>query len=305
MKNLLFSLLFILAGNMAAGQSWYNLRNGADGLNALGVIFTTCTDDTGNVYAAGNFPENPDSANSKICVARWSAIRLRWERLGEGAAGINVERTIETMCVDKAGNVYAAGGFRDGPFSFSGYFYVARWDGHSWAKLGTGDSALKANRHISSLATDDSGNIYAAGYFLNIYGFCYVAKWSVVTLTWSELGHLSANEIIQSIVVDDSFNVYATGTFTDWQHHPYVAKYSPVTDTWISLGSGFAVPHKFIYKTLLALDTFNHLYVAIDGTDSASFDDSSWIYKWVGTNMVSLGGHAGFKGNTFSVKNDD
>jgi hypothetical protein len=59
-------------------------------------------------------------------------------------------------------------------------------DGQKWVELGIGDKKLIANGGILSLATDDKGNVYAAGQFRNSQGYRYGAKWN--GNSWSELG---------------------------------------------------------------------------------------------------------------------
>jgi len=125
---------------------------------------------------------------------------------------------------DGAGNVYAAGFFRDG----SSYHYVAKWNGTSWAELGTGSAALNANGPINSIATDGAGNVYAVGYFTDGNVKSYVAKWNGTG--WQELGTgtttLNANSDIRSVVIDGVGNLYAAGEFTDGNNKPYIAEWT-------------------------------------------------------------------------------
>ena len=108
--------------------------------------------------------------------------------------------------MDGSGNVYAAGAFTND----SGYSYVAKWDGVNWNELGIGNSSLKANNVIASIALDGLGNVYAAGDFSNVNGYRYVAKWDGIS--WSELTILkNGNPIYNSITVDGFNNIYATG----------------------------------------------------------------------------------------------
>ena len=66
------------------------------------------------------------------------------------------------------------------------FLFQTKVNAQSWSKLGAGANALKANNYIFSIATDNSGNIYAAGTFTNAAGKYYVAKWNGTN--WSKLG---------------------------------------------------------------------------------------------------------------------
>jgi hypothetical protein len=88
-----------------------------------------------------------------------------------------------------------------------------------WTKLGTSGF----NNTIYTLATDASGNVYAAGNFTNAGGYHYVAQWNGTA--WSELGSLNANGYINSIAIDATGNVYATGEFHDFDGYNYMAKW--------------------------------------------------------------------------------
>src|SRR6185295_12685799 len=58
----------------------------------------------------------------------------------------------------------------------------------SWSQLGVVNGVV-ADSYISSVCSDASGNIYAAGQFTNSSGKKYVAKYN--GSSWSELGGLN------------------------------------------------------------------------------------------------------------------
>ncbi len=222
------------------GTSWSELGTGSNALNANGNIFTIALDTLGNVYAAGAFTNSA----AKCYVAKWSG--TAWSELGSGSNALNANQYIHALCFDKAGNLYAGGVFSDTTNPMLGHKYVAKWNGTTWSKLGTGNNALHANNSILALTTNKQGNIYAAGVFtdssISTNGHRFVAKWDGTT--WNELGvginSLNANGNILSVSVDNKGNVYSAGSFADsviaQNGHCYVAKWDGTN--WKEMGGG-------------------------------------------------------------------
>jgi hypothetical protein len=128
-----------------------------------------------------------------------------------------------------------------------------------WSKVGD----LNANNMIWSLVTDESGNLYAAGYFTNAGGFNYVAKWNGTS--WSDLGNLKANSGIFALAVDAENNVYATGQFTNGitpdGGQAYVARWNGTA--WSDIGGGGG--------TFLSSDAVGNIYKGME-----KWNGSSW-----------------------------
>jgi hypothetical protein len=194
------------------GSNWAELGTGTNALNANGLIYTIAIDNAGNVYAAGVF----SNSNGLFYIAKWNG--TNWTQMGTGfyVAPNNVGFYTITLVTDSWGNVFAAGPF----ISPDGYDYVAKWNGSSWAEVGTGSNAMNANGRIISVAIDkNSGNMYAGGLFGDLTsGYKYVAMWDGTS--WSQLGTGLANAlgvVVGSILVavDCPGNVYATGIFLD------------------------------------------------------------------------------------------
>ncbi len=208
-----------------------------------------------------------------------------WTEVGTGTNALKATGSVASLLIDVSGNIYAAGGFIDGNLNT----YVAKWNGTSWSELGTGSNALINSgsfNTIESIAADNSGNIYAAGEFININGKQYVAKWNGTN--WTELGFgtnaLNANANIYSILVDHIGNVYAAGDFTNSGNSRYVAKWDGTS--WSELGTGANAlnANATIYK--IALDASGNIYAGGYFTDG---NGKEYIAKWDGTNWTELG----------------
>jgi len=266
------------------GTNWNEIGTGSNGLNANNWIYTLALDDTGNVYAAGAFTIIYNSDTTKY-VAKWNG--TSWTEVGTDTNSLNANEFIESVILDKAGNIYAAGGFTD---TSTNTYYVAKWNGKTWSQLGTGSHALNANGIIYSLATDKSGNIYAAGRFsdsvINYTGHPYVAQWN--GSKWSELGTgvnaLSPNGYIKTILTDSLGNVYAAGSFTNAAGYYYVAKWNGTN--WSELGTIGNTLNANLEIITMTMDHSGNIYAAGSFTDGNGYP---YVAKWNGTSWSELG----------------
>jgi len=251
------------------GSSWSEL-GGLNGLSANLSIPSVCSDASGNIYAAGDFTNS--SGNTYVAKYNGSA----WSELG-GLNGLAANDAIFTVCSDASGNIYAAGWFTNGPNEFSGNRYVAKYNGSSWSELG-GLNGLAPNGEIRTICSDTSGNIYAAGSFINSSHKHYVAKYN--GSSWSELGGLNglaANSSINSVCSDPSGNIYAGGNFSNSSGKMYVAKYNG--SSWHKL-NGLAV-----YGTINSVcsDAYGNIYAAGWFTNSSGYN---YVAQWTACNVV-------------------
>ena len=153
---------------------------------------------------------------------------------------------------------------------------------------------------IYEMTLDDSGNVYATGYFTNADAEYYVLRYTKSTKKWDELGSLvtggiplKANGIINRLTTDHLGNVYASGNFTNSFGQTYIAKWDKVSNTWSNLGNQAAGSN-------ILVDKFNNIYVdAYDTTNKgeyiAKWDGSTWsqfgtvLLDSLWTSMVSFG----------------
>ncbi len=270
MKKTVTFFTFIFCTAIAQAQSWSEL-GGTNGAWGNGNINTMFVDAQGALNIAGDF---------NASGARYVGIFNDTVFTALGHTNLlSVGNTINSICADKYGNVYAAGFFVNS--NTNGY--VAKWDKakDSLSELG-GINSLAANGRITSICSDTAGNIYAAGYFTNASGKFYVAKWDGIN--WSEVGGLnalSANNYISSITFDKGGNLYAAGSFTNSSGKKYVAKWNGTAWSEVTgLNANSVINCIFCDKT-------NAIYAAGYFTNSSG---SQYVAKWNGSNWSEVGG---------------
>jgi hypothetical protein len=237
------------------GNSWSDIGSPLTGPGPS--IFKHVTDYSGNLYASGvdNF--------SKPYVAKWNSSG-GWMILGN-FAGLTSYGGISAICSDKAGNIYATGGFTNS----AGNYYVARWDGNGWAEVG-GLNGLAPNGFIYTIHCDANDNLLAGGSFTNSNGNFYVAKWNGVN--WSQEAELAtvfqnADTGIINLCNDDAGNLYiGGGLFSKISLQPVVCRWDGIS--LVLLYGGPASHTSFLS---LCTDTAGNLYAA--GTDKHGYQN--------------------------------
>jgi hypothetical protein len=195
--------------------SWVELGGANSLASVLGQstqqIFTICSDNSGNIYAAGNlYATSGGSRIAKFNGSSWSLLN------------ISFNGDIQSIKTDSQGNLYVAGNFTNS----NGNRLVVKYDGTTWAELG-GNNSLKANSQITTIFVDKKGGVYAGGVFTNGSSNKYIAYFD--GNNWSELGgnnSLAANGNINVIKSDTSGNILVAGTFKNSNGNFYVAKYT-------------------------------------------------------------------------------
>lgn len=258
---------------LSSTDKWRGLYASSFLLQVNNSIYTIATDINENVYVAGLFTEGTDYIIAQYKKADDTIVIL-------GSKPFN--GYIRTMITDAAGNLYAAGAFKNN----QNQYYVAKWDGNSFSELGTGANALNPNGEIKCLAVDNNGNVYAAGFFSSAPNKYNVVKWDGTS--WSEVGVLNANNYINDIVVDAAGNLYAAGGFTAPGGIARIAKWDGAN--WTSPGNpGF---NDYVFD--LEVDNHNNLYAAGAFKNA---DNKHFVAKWDGSTWSEVGGNNSLAAN--------
>jgi hypothetical protein len=198
----------ISANNIAKwdGTSWSALGSGVTNGAYEAYVHVCAVDSSGNLYVGGKF-------NTAGSVAAWNLARWdgsAWSAVGNHAKGFY---WVMALAPDNKGNLYVGGEFDSaGPLPANN---IAKWDGNTWSALGNG-VRIKETREecyaIITLAFDDSGQLYAGGWFDTAGSVVAhnVAKWD--GKEWSGLGN-GLDDNVCNLVFDRTGGLYASGWF--------------------------------------------------------------------------------------------
>ncbi len=261
------------------GLRWSKLGTGINALNAHGVINSICVDDSGNVYAAGNFRNSV----GQCYVAKWNG--TNWRELN----GLYGNGFIYSLCVDDSFNVYAAGNFSD----MMGSVYVAKYSPitQTWSELGMGvdSGTTKAFIGFKSIVVDSLHNIYAAVNFIHTPSgitFGNVFKWN--GLNWRQVGSLNANSYISAVCLSDNKFLYAAGEFTDTFGKRNVAQCDNRTNEWSEL-TGTSPLNANSGVNAICVDRNFNVYAGGAFTDSISHSHNFCYVAEFGTPPLGIG----------------
>src|SRR5262249_34084660 len=161
-------------------------------------------------------------------------------------AGVGLDGQVSALALDNTGNLYAGGFFTtaDGV----AVNHIARWNGTSWAALGSG-----VNSTVRALALDGAGNLYAGGAVTTADGpapssieICTVSRRDALR---SSFGGVGLDRDVSALALDGAGNLYAGGVFTTAGGvvANNIARWNGTS--WAALGSGMDS-----YVSALALD---------------------------------------------------
>src|SRR5262245_36393918 len=232
-------------------------------------------------------------------VAKWDG--SSWSPLGSGLDDFVVDAL--TVFDDGDGPaLYAGGDFTQA--SGVAAKDIAKWDGSSWAALGSGFNF----RVLALRVFDDGGGaaLYAGGEFTTAGGASAgkIAKWD--GSSWSTLGTgmgLSNTSVSALVVFDDGGGpaLYAGGLFSSAGGGAAnnVARWDG--SSWSALGSGTNAR----VNALAVLDDGGGraLYAGGDFTSAGGLP-ASCIAKWDGSSWSALGGGTNFRVNALAVLDD-
>lgn len=273
---------FISAGGSAAnciarwdGNNWSNAVPGTGSTDFIEALAT----DGSNLYAAGRFLFIGTTAASHI--AKWNG--SGWSALG---AGISAPSDYphyggQVLALATSGNdIYVGGDFTSAGGIAAGS--VAKWNGSSWASLGSG-----VDNTVNALAVSGS-NLYAGGNFTtatNSGGAAvpasHVAKWN--GSSWSPIG-LGLDDLVYALAISGT-NLFVGGWFVTASN----ADASTVTVNsiakwdgahWSALGSGIGngggVEAMVLSGSSLYVAGFFTTAGGIGATNIARWDGNTW-----------------------------
>ena len=226
---------------------WHSL-NGIGPYDSVSSYYARMVkvDISGNVYIIGNFPSiGTDTSLSGI--AKWNG--SSWSDIG---GGVNKTAGAAFVVYDVIllanGNMYICGSFNQtvGGTALAG---VALWNGSTWSNLGAGVTSGTA----SLLAiNDDETILYVAGNITTIGGISTkIAKWTIATSAWSNVGDYSFYDPPSSMVYSNG-KIYVYGgnkaSLTGGKDHFAVTSvYDEDTATWDYATDG-STPYNVVYE---------------------------------------------------------
>jgi hypothetical protein len=163
--------------------------------------------------------------------------------------------------------------------------HIAKWDGSSWAALGSG---VTSGSYVSALAVHDDGSgpaLYAGGNFTAVGGVAvlHIARWN--GSSWSTVGGGLGHVVNALDVYDDGKGpaLYAGGPFFQYNH---IARWNG--SSWTGLGTGIAGNG---YVTSLAVhDDGGGLALYAGGCfTTAGGVAARCIARWNGSSWSTLG----------------
>ena len=243
-------LIAIALGNLVHAQSvpnWLWAKNSVSqgGYSDYDFVQSVATDHDGNVYATGFFQSDNISFGPNAFAKSGAAdvFLLKYDPSGNlvwaKRAGGTGSDYAYSVAVDKFGYVYITGSFQStiafGSFTLTAnhpadelFFVKYSPQGNViWAKSSASSSAATASGN--SIATDDAGNAYIAGYamasdvsFDNVTlsnigttSVSFIVKYDVNgNVIWAKKPTTSGGVSISKILVDYAGNMFITG----WNH---------------------------------------------------------------------------------------
>lgn len=240
--------------------------------NAVNAIVR---DLSGNIYAGGIFTNTDGLSVNR--VAKWSG--SSWSSLGSGPtiSGSTASPAVNAFIVDNSNNLYVGGSMSSGG-------NIQLWNRSSWANVDFSGTQI-----CSSLAKDNSGNIYAST--STPFSTNKVYKYS--NSIWTTLTTTTTNAIINAIYYD-SFRgrLYAGGNFTGLtgsSTSQRIAYYDGFT--WLNLGinGGANGAVNIILGDSLGNIYIGGLFTAV-GLNSTFEIPANYIAKYDGSSFYALGG---------------
>lgn len=221
-------------------------------------------------------------------IARWNG--LEWNGLGTGLnAQLNSEK-INCLEVYK-GELYAAGKFNE-INGIKGVNNIARWDGNTWRKVGTGLQGSLPEVYTMEVYNNE---LYVGGRFIDAGGVTAynIAKWD--GQTWTSVG-LGTNSYVRILFKDSLRNLLFVGGGFNAVNNSilsnYLAKWNGTT--WESIANN---PFKLDVESI----ELYHGYIYVGGLSEKKQINFA---RWDGTKWDTLASLNGNVTNLQTYKNE-
>ncbi len=236
-----------------SSSGWSALGSGTNiGTDKTVASLATDPTDLSNryLYVGGDFTY-AGGVKTSSRVARWDINTSTWKKVG----GSLTNGYVNSLVVDKTGQLYIGGYFTFTPDSESSYKNVAKLIKFGsieiWSPLNTNQNLdwnsdyFYTGIGVNTLAVDGKNNLYAGGAFkINNNPLETLARAIVMHngTDWSGLKQYGLSNLVAALAVDGENNLYAGGFFSSASDVPYntvnkIAKWDGTQ--WIAVGNGF------------------------------------------------------------------
>jgi len=284
---------------LSAQSCWQALAQGA-GNHPQTDIVNAMVAYNGDLIAAGVF----DSAGGVQVnnIARWNG--TSWAPLGTGiklrAAHFNNGNpgTVQCLAVYN-GELYAGGEFDSaGGVAVNN---VARWDGNTWAPVGSGVPTFDVLAPFDTVTTGViamivyNNELYLSGYFNTVGGITShnIGRWNGTSwnAVGSGIGTTSASGSVVALSVINGM-LYAGGDFLSASGLPAQDIAAWDGNAWTALGAGLGIDTMNMGGVLSIAPYHGEIYAAVLGHD-LSYNTAYSISKWNGSTWSSVVGGPG------------
>ena len=204
------------------GSTWL-----AVGIGISNAVLSIAIDSSDNAYVSGFFDMINGVSGYKL-IAKWNG--STWSKLGDGLQflGTTPQPPCSSIAIDNGNNVYACGEFT----TASGITVnrVAKWNGTSWSRLGTGVGGTSAN---AIAINKNNYTIYVGGNFTTVGTLPsnYITQYSYYenpTITGSFYSPISGNDM-SSITISSVTQIkWTNGKWNITNINEIQNKYPPI-----------------------------------------------------------------------------
>ena len=232
-----------------------------------------------------------EPSTNRIWVDRWNA--GAWTHLGPAVGTADPSIPAPDLALDAAGNPVVAWNVGQG------YGYVSRWDGSSWAAVGSPFFPVRGDAHgfVRIVSTNPlRASYYTSRYYTNSNEILVLMEWNGTAWTQLTTRTVPGDYILSfpfSIVTDGNGNIDVawqalrpTGSVWDWDL--VVEQFA--AGTWSRLGGLLNVNPPGWGVTGAQLRASGSQLTVLFSESFFRQADRSYVKQWTGSSWVQLGG---------------